>query len=178
MRLIRDRLLTLPDHTVVHTGRGDSTTIGAEREGALAHATPSVSYPARSSGQTHRMTAPATPTVDQTLAKVLLRRTVIAVLATAMLLVPAIVLFVITKQPSATYAAMGALAGIFAVMPGGTRIGFITAIVLALLAPLSIVAGLTPFTGAALMAIMALTVGRLARFGLHRATLLVPILLA
>lgn len=124
------------------------------------------------------MTAPATPTEHQPLAKVLLRRTVIAVLATAMLLVPAIVLFVITKQPSATYAAMGALVGIFAVMAGGTRIGFITAIVLALLAPLSIVAGLTPFTGAALMAIMALTVGRLARFGLHRATLLVPILLA
>lgn len=31
LRSIRDRLLTLPDHTVVHTGHGDSTTIGAER---------------------------------------------------------------------------------------------------------------------------------------------------
>ena len=30
------RLLALPDHTVVHTGHGDSTTIGAEREGVLA----------------------------------------------------------------------------------------------------------------------------------------------
>jgi hypothetical protein len=29
-------LLDLPDHTVVHTGHGDSTTIGAEREGVLA----------------------------------------------------------------------------------------------------------------------------------------------
>ncbi|MBO4275473.1 MBL fold metallo-hydrolase [Microbispora triticiradicis] len=28
---IRDRLLTLPPETVVHTGHGDSTTIGAER---------------------------------------------------------------------------------------------------------------------------------------------------
>lgn len=28
---IRDRLLTLPDETVVHTGHGDSTTVGAER---------------------------------------------------------------------------------------------------------------------------------------------------
>ena len=27
---IRDRLLTLPPETVVHTGHGDSTTIGAE----------------------------------------------------------------------------------------------------------------------------------------------------
>jgi glyoxylase-like metal-dependent hydrolase (beta-lactamase superfamily II) len=28
---IRDKLLTLPDETVVHTGHGDDTTIGAER---------------------------------------------------------------------------------------------------------------------------------------------------
>ncbi len=28
---IRDRLLTLPDETVVHTGHGESTTVGAER---------------------------------------------------------------------------------------------------------------------------------------------------
>lgn len=36
LRSIRDTLLALPDHTVVHTGHGDSTTIGAEREGVLA----------------------------------------------------------------------------------------------------------------------------------------------
>jgi len=35
LRSIRDRLLTLPDHTVVHTGHGDSTTIGAERARVL-----------------------------------------------------------------------------------------------------------------------------------------------
>jgi glyoxylase-like metal-dependent hydrolase (beta-lactamase superfamily II) len=35
---IRTSLLALPDHTVVHTGHGDSTTIGAEREGVLARA--------------------------------------------------------------------------------------------------------------------------------------------
>lgn len=38
VRSIRDALLTLPDHTVVHTGHGDSTTIGAERERVLARA--------------------------------------------------------------------------------------------------------------------------------------------
>ena len=38
MRSIRDRLLALPDHTVVHTGHGDSTTIGDERERVLARA--------------------------------------------------------------------------------------------------------------------------------------------
>jgi len=36
LRSIRDRLLTLPDHTIVHTGHGDSTTIGAERARVLA----------------------------------------------------------------------------------------------------------------------------------------------
>jgi glyoxylase-like metal-dependent hydrolase (beta-lactamase superfamily II) len=35
---IRDVLLKLPDHTVVHTGHGGTTTIGAEREGVLARA--------------------------------------------------------------------------------------------------------------------------------------------
>jgi glyoxylase-like metal-dependent hydrolase (beta-lactamase superfamily II) len=39
LRSIVTSLLSLPDHTVVHTGHGDSTTIGAEREGVLARAT-------------------------------------------------------------------------------------------------------------------------------------------
>jgi glyoxylase-like metal-dependent hydrolase (beta-lactamase superfamily II) len=38
LRSIIDELLGLPDHTVVHTGHGDSSTIGAEREGVLARA--------------------------------------------------------------------------------------------------------------------------------------------
>lgn len=38
LRSIRDRLLTLPDATIVHTGHGESTTIGAERDGVLARA--------------------------------------------------------------------------------------------------------------------------------------------
>jgi len=38
LRSIRDSLLTLPDHTIVHTGHGDSTTIGAERDRVLARA--------------------------------------------------------------------------------------------------------------------------------------------
>lgn len=32
---IRSKLLALPDHTLVHTGHGDSTTIGAERAAIL-----------------------------------------------------------------------------------------------------------------------------------------------
>ncbi len=38
LRSIRDTLLALPDETVVHTGHGESTTIGAERHGVLARA--------------------------------------------------------------------------------------------------------------------------------------------
>lgn len=38
LRSICDVLLALPDETVVHTGHGDSTTIGAERAGVLARA--------------------------------------------------------------------------------------------------------------------------------------------
>lgn len=38
VRSIRDTLLMLPDHTIVHTGHGDSTTIGAERQAILARA--------------------------------------------------------------------------------------------------------------------------------------------
>jgi len=32
MRSIRDKLLTLPDDTVVYPGHGDATTIGEERQ--------------------------------------------------------------------------------------------------------------------------------------------------
>ena len=38
LRSIRDILLALPDHTVVHTGHGDSTTIGAEHDTVMERA--------------------------------------------------------------------------------------------------------------------------------------------
>lgn len=38
LRSIRDQLLSLPDHTIVHTGHGDSTTIGDERLRVLQRA--------------------------------------------------------------------------------------------------------------------------------------------
>lgn len=119
-----------------------------------------------------------TPAAKPPLGKVIARRATIAVAAVLLMLIPSVVLFTITKQPSATYASMGVLIGAFALLAGGRRIAIITSIVVALLAPLSIVAGLSPFTGAALMAIMTLTVGRLSIFGLNRATMLVPIFLA
>lgn len=39
LRSLLDKLLTLPADTVVHTGHGDTTTIGAERAGIEARAT-------------------------------------------------------------------------------------------------------------------------------------------
>jgi glyoxylase-like metal-dependent hydrolase (beta-lactamase superfamily II) len=38
LRSITSVLLALPDHTIVHTGHGESTTIGAERDSVLARA--------------------------------------------------------------------------------------------------------------------------------------------
>lgn len=112
------------------------------------------------------------------LAAIVIRRTAIAIALFLLIIVPAAVLLVITKQPAATYASMGALIGAFALLAGGLRIGILTSLVAALLAPLAIVAGLSPITGAVLMILMTLMVGRLSLFGLHRATMLVPIFLA
>lgn len=120
--------------------------------------------------------APASP--PPSLGKALLRRSLIALALLTMMVVPMVVLLVVTGQPATTYSVMGTLIGIVAVMAGGLRIGLITVIVAALLAPLAIVAGLSPLTGAALMAIMTLVVGRMSLFGLHKAVLLVPIFLA
>lgn len=120
-------------------------------------------------------TATTTPPTKPPLGKMIIRRVAIAAVLLLLMLVPSAVLFIITKQPAATYASMGAIIGAFALLAGGRRIAVITAVVLSLLAPISIVAGLSPFAGAALMAIMTLTVGRLSIFGLHRATMMVPI---
>ena len=38
LRSIRDVLLALPEETIVHTGHGESTTVGAERSGVIARA--------------------------------------------------------------------------------------------------------------------------------------------
>lgn len=124
------------------------------------------------------MTDTATPAAPPAPPALAVRRTVLALAATALLVVPSAVLFVATRQPAATYAAMGTLIGAMAVLAGGLRIGVLTSVAVGLLAPLSVVAGLSPVTGAALMALMTLIVGRLSTFGLHRSVMLVPMLLA
>lgn len=120
----------------------------------------------------------AASAAHRSLPRVLLRRAVIAIVLILIMVVPALVLMAATGQPAATYSALAALVGIVAVAAGGIRIGVITAVVVSLLAPIAVIAGLSPITGAALMAIMSLTVARLATFGLQKATMLVPVLLA
>ena len=108
----------------------------------------------------------------------------VALAMVLLLLVPAIIMSVVIKlatghtEAAGTWASLAAIVGIAGVLGGGVELGIILTIVMTLLAPLSIVAGATPITGAALMALMCLMVGRLSRFGLHKATMLVPIMIA
>lgn len=101
-----------------------------------------------------------------------------------LVVVPAIVMVLVTwaatgtPQGAATWASLPAIATIAAAFAGGRGFAVRVAIVLTFLAPLSIVAGGSPVSGAALMAIMCLTVGRLARVGLHKSGLLVPVMMA
>ena len=116
--------------------------------------------------------------------KVLVRRLGIALVLIAILLAPAIIMLVATMvftghaEPAATWAAIPAVAGISAVAAGGRDLGLRTAIVLGLLGPLTVVAGSTPASGAALMALLCLMVGLMSRYGLHRAGLLVPVMVS
>ena len=115
---------------------------------------------------------------------ILLRRLVIALMLALVVLTPSLFMLVMTDiftghvEGAATWASMAAIAGLVAVAVGGVELGLITAFVLALEAPLSIVAGASPVSGAALMAIMCLVVGRSSRAGLQRATMLAPIFIA
>jgi hypothetical protein len=116
--------------------------------------------------------------------KVLMRRVFIALVLVLVLLLPAVIMLAATlivtgrAEPAATFAAIPALAGIAAVAVGGWDLGLRTAIVLGLLGPLTIVAGASPVSGAALMALMCLMVGLMSRWGLQRAGLMVPVMVA
>ena len=112
------------------------------------------------------------------------RRLVLIAAVVALTLLPAIVMVLVTwvgtgkVQGAATWASIPAIVGIAAAMSGGRRYAIIIAIVMGFLAPLAIVAGLSPVSGAGLMAILCMTVGRLSRVGLQKSGLLVPVMLA
>lgn len=112
------------------------------------------------------------------------RRFVIALVIAGVTIAPALIMFAVAyvgtgqAQGAATWASLPAVAGIAAAMTQGRRFAIVVAIVMGLAAPLAIVAGMSPVSGAALMAVLCMVVGRLSRFGLHKSGLLVPVMLA
>lgn len=112
------------------------------------------------------------------------KRLVLAAVVTVIVLVPSFIMLGVIYlatgeiQAAASWASIPAVAGMAVVVAGGRRFAVNAAIVMGLGAPLVIVAGLSPVSGAAAMALMALTVGRLSLFGLHRSALLVPVMMA
>ncbi|HAN71464.1 MAG TPA: hypothetical protein DCQ36_07730, partial [Actinobacteria bacterium] len=113
------------------------------------------------------------------------KRRLVLVLAIVLLtLLPAIVMVVVTwvstgeVQGAATWASMPAIVAIAAAVAAGRRYAVIASIVMAFVAPVAIVAGQSPVSGAALMALLCLAVGRMARIGLQKSALLVPVMLS
>lgn len=112
------------------------------------------------------------------------RRFAIALVIAGVTVAPALIMFAVAyvgtgqAQGAATWASLPAVAGIAAAVTQGRRFAIVVAIVMGLAAPLAIVAGMSPVSGAALMAVLCMVVGRLSRFGLHKSGLLVPVMLA
>lgn len=118
-------------------------------------------------------------------AKMPVKRRVTLVAAIVILTVlPAVVMVLVTLavtgqvQAAATWASIPAIVGVAAAMAGGRHYAVVISFVMAFVAPLSIVAGLSPVSGAALMALLCMAVGRMSRIGLHKSALLVPVMLA
>lgn len=106
------------------------------------------------------------------------RRVALSVALIIILAIPAAAMLALTGEVAALNSMMAGIAGVVALAVGGLEVAVMTSFVMALITPVSIIAGGSPVTGAALMALMCLTVGRLSRFGLHSATLLVPVFMA
>ena len=113
------------------------------------------------------------------------KRRVVLVLGIVLLtLIPAIVMVLVTwvgtgePQEAAVWASLPAIVGIGAAAAGGRHYAVVISFVMAFIAPLAIVAGQSPVSGAALMALLCMMVGRMSRFGLHKSALLVPVMLS
>lgn len=118
-------------------------------------------------------------------AKMPVKRRVVLVLGIVLLtLIPAIVMVLVTwlgtgePQEAAVWASLPAIVGIGAAAAGGRHYAVAISFVMAFIAPLAIVAGQSPVSGAALMALLCMMVGRMSRFGLHKSALLVPVMLS
>ncbi len=112
------------------------------------------------------------------------KRLVLAGVIIVLTMVPAVVMLAITYvgtgqvQAAAFWASMPAVAGIAAAATGGRRFAVVAAIATGMVGPVCIVAGASPVSGAALMGLMAITVGQLSKFGLHKSALLYPVIMS
>ena len=111
--------------------------------------------------------------------QVLVRRTVISVAVVVIASVPYALFGALSGQWAASsWTTMGALTGLIGLLLGGLRVGVLGTALLTVLTPVSIVLGGNPAAGSALMALMCVGVGLSARVGLHRGTLMLPVLMA
>lgn len=112
------------------------------------------------------------------------KRLVLAAVIIVLTLTPALIMVAVTYaatgevQAAATWASMPAIAGIAAAATAGRRFAVVAAIATAMIGPVCIVAGASPVSGAGLMGIMAITIGQLSKFGLHKSALLYPVMMS
>jgi len=119
------------------------------------------------------------PAATPGLRQVLARRTVISVTVVLICSVPYALFAILSGQwATASWTTMGAITGLIGLLLGGLRVGLLGTVLLIVLTPLSIVLGGIPAAGTALMAVMCVGVGFSARVGLHRGTLMLPVLMA
>jgi len=120
-------------------------------------------------------TAPAGPNKAQAL----VRRALIAVVAVVLLCVPFVGFTLINHQAGvSSWAVFAGLTGLMNYIHGGRAIGYLTVGLLAALAPISVVVGAVPLTGAALIALMCGGLGVSALFGLQQSMMLIPLYLS
>ena len=119
------------------------------------------------------------PAATPGLRQVLARRTVISLAVVLICSVPYALFAILSGQwATASWTTMGAITGLIGLLLGGLRVGLLGTALLIVLTPLSIVLGGIPAAGTALMALMCVGVGFSARVGLHRGTLMLPVLMA
>ncbi len=112
-------------------------------------------------------------------AKSLVRRVLIAVVAVVLLCVPFVGFTLINHQPGVTsWAVFAGLTGLMNYVHGGRAIGYLTVGLFAALAPITVVVGAVPVTGAALMALMCAGLGVSALWGLQQGMMLIPLYLS
>jgi hypothetical protein len=96
-----------------------------------------------------------------------------------LLCVPFVVFTLINHQVAVcSWAVFAGLTGLMNYIHGGRAIGYLTVGLLAALAPISVVVGAVPLTGAALMALMCGGLGVSALFGLQQSMMLIPLYLS